>query len=588
MKFSQIILENRVDDFKGKYQQKFNEDQLNRIIDNVPQKFLDWAGKNLDSINFDEGLQGVSKNLREFEKISSNLPKTDINTYGSTKELFDALNAYANRPKRQYQKVDGGNVVYDDGKFFVVNPQTHQSSCYYGRGTKWCTVADSDHQFNKYNEDGKLFYILDRTKDSNDPLYKVALLKKFEGEEIFYNSKDEQTKILRAVWGEDVYDRIMEYVNTYLEQEYSEQIKIFSDKIRAKKEKERLEALRYQRIQRQKEEQAEERRMEGEWTLGPDCPDEGLKAHALFDWLIEQLDIDARTAEDEINLIELRTNLEQLQVRLGELENSDEDTSEIEDEIEVIEEEISEIESKVDVYNINPDGRYYNMTEFEVLGAGIDDRRYAVGTEDEVKTSCYEYVEQLIDDIGYEGFSRNFAMSYLDTDAIVSQAEDDYRYDVTENPEVYLDESDRELSSSQVETISILKMRIEKAEAQIEEFEDRLGEDDDEYYERKIEELKTAIEEFEDEILDIEADPQGDFPEHLIEEKVDDLLDDVRSDPESYLSDRGLDWADYIDKDEFIEAVIDADGYGHTLNRYDGNADEISVQDNWFYVMRID
>jgi hypothetical protein len=49
-----------------------------------------------------------------------------------------------------------------------------------------------------------------------------------------------------------------------------------------------------------------------------------------------------------------------------------------------------------------------------------------------------------------------------------------------------------------------------------------------------------------------------------------------------------LNWDDYIDKDGFIEGVIDADGYGHTLNGYDGNADEMKVGDKWYYVMRLD
>ena len=43
-----------------------------------------------------------------------------------------------------------------------------------------------------------------------------------------------------------------------------------------------------------------------------------------------------------------------------------------------------------------------------------------------------------------------------------------------------------------------------------------------------------------------------------------------------------------IDKDEFIQDVIDTDGYGHTINSYDGSADEVTIQDQLFYVMRID
>jgi hypothetical protein len=44
----------------------------------------------------------------------------------------------------------------------------------------------------------------------------------------------------------------------------------------------------------------------------------------------------------------------------------------------------------------------------------------------------------------------------------------------------------------------------------------------------------------------------------------------------------------YIDKDDFIEGVISADGYGSCLSSYDGNANEEYVQDQLFYVIRID
>jgi hypothetical protein len=50
----------------------------------------------------------------------------------------------------------------------------------------------------------------------------------------------------------------------------------------------------------------------------------------------------------------------------------------------------------------------------------------------------------------------------------------------------------------------------------------------------------------------------------------------------------GLNWEDYIDKDDFIQGVIDSDGYGSCLSSYDGNSDEIYVQGQLFYVIRID
>ena len=205
MKFLNLILENRVETFKRTFSNKFSQEQLNKIIDNVPHKYLDWVGKNFDAINFNTNFQDLVIKLREFEKISSNLPITDINAYKNLEQLAKALQDYANRPRRDYKETEGGKVVYDDGRYFVVNPQTHKSSCHYGRGTKWCTTADSDYQFKKYNEDGKLFYILDRTLDSSDPYYKVALLQKFDGDQSFWKANNETTNLLPTQIGLEKY-----------------------------------------------------------------------------------------------------------------------------------------------------------------------------------------------------------------------------------------------------------------------------------------------------------------------------------------------------------------------------------------------
>lgn len=589
MDFIKLIQEGRVDEFKSKYGQKFTPEQLKSIIDNVPQKFLSWVGKNFDAIEFGKNFQKLVQSLKQFEKYSSNLPLTDINSYKNISELYNALEEYANRPKRNFRKVEGGNVVYEDDRFFVVNPNTHQASCYYGKGTKWCTAADSDHQFNKYNEDGKLFYILDKSKQTNDPYYKVALLKKFNGDMTYYDSKDETIKGSTWIVGTEELNSLQQAIDVYLESEYAAQLKIWRDKESARKEKERLERLRIQRVLREREEEAQERRVEGEWTLDGNCPEEGLKAHALLKFLVDNNDVEVWTNEDRAEVLILQNEIEDLQ---AEYDNSEDVRTDLLDQISDLEDEIESVsENKIDVYNIIPTGTHYDTTEFEVINAGLDDRRYAVGDEDEMQSSSYEAVEQLIDDIGYEGFSASFARDHIDVDAVVSYAEETYDDDVRENPEVYFDESDRMLSDSQEEKIAILKKRIEQNKVYIDKLEnlyDGENGENDEKIDEKISDINDLIAEYEEEIQEIEDDPEGDFPEDMIEDKVSELVREVRRDPEWFMNDFGLEWEYYIDKDDFIQAVIDTDGYGHTINSYDGSADEIRVEDTLFYVMRID
>jgi hypothetical protein len=220
--------------------------------------------------------------------------------------------------------------------------------------------------------------------------------------------------------------------------------------------------------------------------------------------------------------------------------------------------------------------------------SNVEGNRYAVGTEEEMKSSCYDSVENLIDDIGYRGFGENFAQGYIDEEEVIRYAEDLFEDDVRENPESYIDEEDRLLSRDQEEKIGQFRIKISQVESMIERFESEMdGENDDDLQER-IDEMNERIEEINDEITEIEEDPEGDYPEDKIEYAIENRVNDVKYDVMSFMEDFGLNWDDYINKDDFIEGVIDADGYGHTLNSYDANADEIKVRDQWFYVMRLD
>ena len=586
MDFLKIIQEGRVDEFKSKYGQKFIPNILNDIISKIKPKYLTWVGKVFDSINFEDNFPKLVEALIKFDKISNNLPKTDINQYQNLSELLDVINTYENRNRRDVKQVEGGNVVFDDGRFFVVNPLDHKASCYYGKGTKWCTAAETDTHFKKYNEDGKLFYIIDRSKPTTDPQYKIALLRKFDGDKIYYDAKDDYVKE-GWIHNTEKLNEILSKIDSYLSTEFTEQLKIYTDKELAKKEKERLQRLReQQRVQAMRNE-AQERREEGEWTLDGDCPDEGLKAHALLKYLVDNREVSVITNEDRINIQRIKDEIETLNT---EYDESEDPRVDILDRIEELEDELDDYStSYIDVYNIVPTGMFYKTTEFEVIdNPDVEGNRYAVGDDDEMKESCEQSIESLIDDVGYEGFNASFARDYLDEEAIADYAEDVYDSDVRDNPDSYFEDSDRMLSNEQEEKIEILNRRIEYNTETIKKLEEQMDGENDDLIQEKIDELNELSEEYSSDIEDIEGDPEGDFPEDMIDEKVQDLVSDVKNDPESFMSDFGLSWSDYVDKDAFIQGVIDADGYGHTINSYDGNADEIYINDTLFYVMRID
>ena len=61
--------------------------------------------------------------------------------------------------------------LYEDDKFLLVIPYTHEASCKYGAGTKWCTTGRDDkgsEWFEKHDKVGALGYLIIKDKELSD------------------------------------------------------------------------------------------------------------------------------------------------------------------------------------------------------------------------------------------------------------------------------------------------------------------------------------------------------------------------------------------------------------------------------------
>ena len=317
-----------------------------------------------------------------------------------------------------------------------------------------------------------------------------------------------------------------------------------------------------------------------EWAL-EQGDETGEKAHALFDWLESNGDIEPLSDEDKEKLVILRQKLEDLEREYEGIDDNDDRAYEVQEAIDETQSEIEELEENdADVYMMyaQPRYRHYGLQQFEILIPGFKEREYAVGTYEEMDEAALEYAKNYVDDLGADGFSESFIEDYLDVDAIVSMAEDDYDYQVRDYPDSYFSDDDYELSSEQEE-------RIEQLESQIEDLEQQkleLDSDDDNYYEYE-EDLDNQIEALQEELDSIEVDTEP--SEDMIENKVAELVRDVRRDPLDYLKNLGLDIKEYIDEDELAQGLVDSDGWG-IMNSYDGQYDSEDVNGVTYYIMR--
>ena len=321
-------------------------------------------------------------------------------------------------------------------------------------------------------------------------------------------------------------------------------------------------------------------REEDEWNLS-NGDETGEKAHALFDNLVNNGEIEPLSDEDKEKLTILQRKLQDLEQEYDNLDDNDERVYELQDAIDETDSEIAELEeNNVDVYMMYPNPNYghYGLLQFEVLIPGFKGNEYSVGTEGEMDEAALQYAKNYIDDVGADGFNESFIEDYLDVDAIVNMAEDDYDYQVRDYPDSYFSDSDYELTYEQ-------EQRIEQLESQIEDLEQQkleLDSDDENYYDYE-EDLDNQIEVLQEELDSIEVNTEP--TEEMIENKVNELVRDVRRDPLDYLKNYGLDIKEYIDEDELAQGLVDSDGWG-IMNSYDGQYDSEEVNGVTYYIMR--
>lgn len=283
------------------------------------------------------------------------------------------------------------------------------------------------------------------------------------------------------------------------------------------------------------EEEAEKRRINNEWSLGPNCPEVGLQAHALYEFLISSGEVD----EDDF-----------------------------------------------DVYNLIPEGDEYSMRIFGIINSDIDDRKYLVGDSEDTKYAAIKSTEDLLEDTGIDHFKNSDLEDHLDMEGIISYFEDVISDDAWNYPEGYLEDSDKMLSSDQKNIIELKELKVQKLKSFIESIEEKNT--DKSRIKNKVEELNDIIDDLRLEILSIKEDPQGDYPDHLIEQSIQDRLEDMKSNPLDYVEDWGLNLKDYVDMESLAEYVVETDGYGVGLARYDGEENEEYILGKLYYIFRID
>ena len=100
----------------------------------------------------------------------------DISTwYSRPVEFIDFIEDLENKKsktQKNKQAKEGAELVAKNNEWKVYRIETHAASCFYGKGTKWCTAGRGSRYFNDYKKRGiVLYYIISDTKKYAIALY---------------------------------------------------------------------------------------------------------------------------------------------------------------------------------------------------------------------------------------------------------------------------------------------------------------------------------------------------------------------------------------------------------------------------------
>ena len=170
-----------------KKQQLLNKGISNEIIDKLLQadptnkdksdndkvgSYTDWiVSRYLKDRTFND-FDELYKQLEQYDKSKHKIPDKKLQNIGQFETLDNLITFVNNNQDKLAIKTDNIKILDKDGydifysKNFIIHvPHTKKQSIELGSGTKWCTSQINNNLFDRYYEEGYLFYITNKLKN---------------------------------------------------------------------------------------------------------------------------------------------------------------------------------------------------------------------------------------------------------------------------------------------------------------------------------------------------------------------------------------------------------------------------------------
>ena len=167
------------------------------------KQYIPWIIRmyvNTPNLKFEDAVSKVTEPLKKFFKLVSKKqipqPNNDIGRIKDLAQLVQLVDQYpdvVDQPK----DVNRGQAkpYYEDQDLRIIIPQDQTAACYYGQGTKWCTAAQQNNMFDRYNKSGEMYIIVPKK-----PAYVGEKFQFHFPSKQFMNEKDQRVNLreLRA------------------------------------------------------------------------------------------------------------------------------------------------------------------------------------------------------------------------------------------------------------------------------------------------------------------------------------------------------------------------------------------------------
>lgn len=170
-KYSQALLEARIDYISEKYKNKISPEKVQEYQDTIPDKsHLEWVVKQHIQGNIKDS-KSLTDTLQHFIKVKKQLPNKDLNSYKSLEDLHNTISQYTPEEKTSTQI----HEISNDHGLLIKVPRSHNAAIELAKlspnhpehdslkKAAWCTSADSymgKERFDHYNSRGSNLYVI--------------------------------------------------------------------------------------------------------------------------------------------------------------------------------------------------------------------------------------------------------------------------------------------------------------------------------------------------------------------------------------------------------------------------------------------